>query len=299
MGDRRPSLTNQMIVKPFWKAATWFGIRKLTGTLQGFVGPYSDTLTHFDTTAPIVALTIDDGLSRGGPDVSMVQDVLQVLKKYDATATFFVCTEYVEDQQDDVMALLEAGHELGNHMQEDLSMHYFRLPKEEFQKQLRDVNQVLDELEQRQQQKSTENSVGTRNLRWFRAPQGILTSSMKQAMDDAPIPMQHVLGDCYSDDWKFAQDMDSTTPEDFDAENCRAVMDEIGQVMLKQAQEGSIAIFHMPQRGFRQGTLYALEYFLQGIQDRGWKCCSLTNMQQMIENNEKQADEKPSTAETA
>ncbi|CAB9522075.1 Inherit from euNOG: Polysaccharide deacetylase [Seminavis robusta] len=248
---RKVSLTNQIVVKPFWRAATRFGIRKLTRPLHDFVGPYKDTLIHFETTAPVVALTIDDGLSRGGPHVSMVQDVLQLLKEYDATATFFMCTDYLKDQQDDVMALMKEGHELGNHMQEDLNMHYCRLPKEEFKKQLQDANQVLEELEQRHQQ-TTDHSVstGTRNPRWFQAPQLILTSRMKEVMDDAPIPMQHVLGDCYCDDFQFAQDMDSKNQEDFDADQCRAVMNEIGQVLLTQAQQGSIAIFTCQKEDF-------------------------------------------------
>ena len=228
---------------------------------------YRDTLTHFDTSSPLVALTIDDGLSRGGPPTSMTRAVLQLLKKYEATATFFVCTDYLEGQREDVSLLLQDGHELGNHMQADLPFHYHRLEKEEFQRLLVAANVALEELEQTVHKDGQETNL---RQRWFRAPQGLLTTEMKQALDNQM--MKHALGDCYCDDWKFAQDMDSISNQD----KCRAVMKEVAQIMLSQADKGSIAIFHMPERGFRQGLLYALEYFLQGIQERDWKCCTLS-----------------------
>lgn len=268
------SLTNQMLVKPFWKVAAWWGMRRLTGTLQGTVAAYRDTLTHFETSSPLVALTIDDGLSRGGPTTSLTRNVLEVLKKYEATATFFVCTDYLHDQRDDVAMLLQNGHELGNHMQADLSFHYHRLDKEEFQRQLCAADQVLQELEQTSLGEGQESK---KQQSWFRAPQGILSTEMKQVLDNQG--MKHVLGDCYCDDWRFAQDMDGSA----DQNKCRAVMKDVAQLMLSQAEKGSIAIFHMPETGFRQGTLYALEYFLQGMQERGWKCRSLSDMQEQLQ----------------
>jgi peptidoglycan-N-acetylglucosamine deacetylase len=282
MADKHPnskereSLANRMIVKPFWKVAAWWGMRRLTGTLQSTFEAYRETLTHFDTFSPLVALTIDDGLCRGGPTTSLTRHVLEVLKQYEATATFFVCTDYLQDQRDDVEMLLQNGHELGNHMQADLPFHYHRLDRQEFQRQLCAANLVLHELEQTHQREGQEPK---KRQRWFRAPQGILTTEMKQALSNQN--MKHVLGDCYCDDWKFAQDMDGTS----DQNKCRAVMKDVAELMLSQADKGSIAIFHMPEIGFREGTLYALEYFLQGMQERGWKCRSLSDVQEQLEND--------------
>jgi hypothetical protein len=49
--------------------------------------------------------------------------------------------------------------------------------------------------------------------------------------------------------------------------------------MLKQLQPGgSIAIFHMPQRGFREASLEALRAFLEGSKRRNMRCIKLTEM---------------------
>ena len=57
------------------------------------------------------------------------------------------------------------------------------------------------------------------------------------------------------------------------------MMKQVADIMLKQVQIGSVAILHMPEKGFRQGGLLALEFFLQGIQNKGWKCINLTEME--------------------
>ena len=135
-----------MLVKPFWQTATWLGTRRL-GRLLLPSRSYDGTLCYFDRPPPVaiaattttdqtpptmVALTIDDGLSRGGVDTSMVPDVLQLLEEFGATATFFVCTDYVSGCEDQVRCILESGHELGNHLQADKVGYYSRLSKDDF-----------------------------------------------------------------------------------------------------------------------------------------------------------------------
>ena len=66
-----------------------------------------------------VVLTIDDGPCRGNLDANMMNEVLALLRKYDAKATFFLVTNFVEDKEDLVRMILENGHEIGNHMCED------------------------------------------------------------------------------------------------------------------------------------------------------------------------------------
>ena len=91
-----PTITpSTVFVKPFWQAATWWGIRRLTGFLQTNVGAYSDTITHFDTCEKVVALTIDDGLCRTNKANSLVSQVAALLEQYQAHATFFVCTRCI------------------------------------------------------------------------------------------------------------------------------------------------------------------------------------------------------------
>ena len=263
-------VTNQMVIKPFWKFAGWLGMRRLTGFLQANLeDAYGDTLSYFATDQPIIGLTIDDGLSRGGPATSMAPEVLQTLKKYEAHATFFVCTDYLKDQENHVHSILQDGHELGNHMQADRSFYYSKLSRTEFRSLLLEANDALEALEN-----TSEGVQRDSKTRWFRAPQGILTKEMRDVLIEEG-SMRHVLGDCYCDDWRFAQAVD-----DKDEEKRTYAMGQVADLMLAQVETGSIAIFHMPEQGFRQGTLVALELFLQGIQEKGWKCLCLTEMEE-------------------
>eukprot|EP00797_Seminavis_robusta_P018514 Sro277_g106240.2 (294) ;mRNA; r:26261-27142 len=254
---------------------------------------YGGTLTHFETDQPVIALTIDDGLSRGGPETSMANDVLELLAKYDnAHATFFVCSDYVTNQEDSVIEkLLDEGHEVGNHMISDRLFYYNKLDKPEFQTQMRQANAVLDDLEEKH---GKQNAKKTKKTRWFRAPQGLMSANMKQAMEEEG-NMEHVLGDCYCDDWSFAQEADPLFAAELDGDADpklqkyrEKAMKQVSNLMLSQVKAGSIAIIHMPEKGFREGNLMALEFFLQGIQKRGLRCCNLTEMQQMSQLDEEE-----------
>lgn len=58
----------------------------------------------------IIALTFDDG-----PDQDYTPQVLDILKKYDVKATFFVVGENVTWNPDLIKREFEEGHEIGNH----------------------------------------------------------------------------------------------------------------------------------------------------------------------------------------
>jgi peptidoglycan/xylan/chitin deacetylase (PgdA/CDA1 family) len=69
-----------------------------------------------ETTAPAVALTIDDG-----PDSSTTPDVLRELQAHDAHATFFLISSNVGTKDLLVAGLIKQGHEIGNHLTRDES----------------------------------------------------------------------------------------------------------------------------------------------------------------------------------
>ncbi|MDA8442920.1 MAG: polysaccharide deacetylase family protein [Peptococcaceae bacterium] len=68
---------------------------------------------------PGVALTFDDG-----PDPQYTPRVLEVLEKYNATATFFLVGAKVEQHPDLVGAILQAGHQIGAHSQRHVNARY-------------------------------------------------------------------------------------------------------------------------------------------------------------------------------
>lgn len=64
---------------------------------------------------PMVALTIDDGPS------AATADILAVLARYEAKATFFNISDHLPGYEEVVMAAIAAQHELGNHLTADES----------------------------------------------------------------------------------------------------------------------------------------------------------------------------------
>ena len=93
-------------------------------------------LTSRSTRDPIVALTIDDG-----PDPMTTPPLLEVLRRHDARATFFLIGERAARHDGLVRAVASAGHELGNHLWQDRPS--VRLPPERFRQELVEVDQVL------------------------------------------------------------------------------------------------------------------------------------------------------------
>ena len=87
----------QTLLKLLWSSLTALGPRRCARCVR-CLRPYGDTLFFVDrgaTTQKRVALTIDDGLSRGGAATSLTSEVLALLKSHGAHATFFVCSDYL------------------------------------------------------------------------------------------------------------------------------------------------------------------------------------------------------------
>jgi chitin deacetylase len=81
-----------------------FQVTKLR-TFQFFGG-----LTYeVETENKVVALTFDDGPSKN------VDQILPLLDKYDAKATFFLIGQDIEKYPEEAAKLVEAGHQIGNH----------------------------------------------------------------------------------------------------------------------------------------------------------------------------------------
>ena len=88
--------------------------------------------------------------------------------------------------------------------------------------------------------------------------------------------MINVMGDCYCDDWVITEAIDGQ-PEQEQKEKVRPFVN----LMLRQVQQGSIVIFHMPEKNFRQSTVWALEMFLEDCQCRNLKCVTLSKLHEI------------------
>lgn len=89
----------------------------------------------------MVILTIDDGLS------SRSNELLDLLDEFDAKATFFIHkfnTKQIDNGQEILTKMLAQGHEIGNHMPEDI--HSIKLSAQEFDQQFREADKFLRNL---------------------------------------------------------------------------------------------------------------------------------------------------------
>lgn len=91
------------------------------------------------TEEKIVALTFDDGPYPGTTD-----EVLEILKEHDIKATFFVIGKDVEANPDETTAIIDAGHELGNHSYSHPRMMFASY--ENIEEEMAGTDQALREL---------------------------------------------------------------------------------------------------------------------------------------------------------
>ena len=106
MASRRRILVPVAVVLVVLTVAALGGYRLMSSrTFQLFGG----LVDRVDTTEKVVALTLDDGPS------GLTPEVLQTLEDADVPVTFYVTGRELEERPELGRAMVEAGHELGNH----------------------------------------------------------------------------------------------------------------------------------------------------------------------------------------
>ena len=116
---------------------------------------FGPVVTCFRTQQKAVWLTIDDG-----PHPEDTPELLALLKKHNAQATFFVIGRQVEKNPELARAILRAGHTLANHTQTHPVLFFWSYLKPWLTREIDQCNQALDA------------ATGERP-RWFRAPAGM------------------------------------------------------------------------------------------------------------------------------
>ncbi|MBD7938956.1 MULTISPECIES: polysaccharide deacetylase family protein [Cytobacillus] len=70
---------------------------------------FGNITNSIETDEKVVALTFDDGPTQN------VDQILPLLQQYDAKATFFLIGQDIEKFPEETKAIIEAGHQVGNH----------------------------------------------------------------------------------------------------------------------------------------------------------------------------------------
>ena len=119
-----------------------------------------------DTSRKVLYLTFDAGYENG-----CTAKILDVLKKQEVPAVFFLVGNYIEKNADLVRRMVADGHTVGNH-----TMHHYDMSKisdkAAFQKELRDLEALYQQVTGREMPK------------FYRPPQGIYSeSNLKMAQE--------------------------------------------------------------------------------------------------------------------
>ncbi|MFJ3820458.1 glycosyltransferase [Streptomyces nodosus] len=189
-----------------------------------------------------LVLTFDDG-----PDPTWTPKVLDVLKKHDAHAVFFVTGTMASRYPDLVKRMVDEGHEVG--------LHTFNHPDLSYQSEQR-IDWELST-----NQLAITGAAGIRTS-LFRPPY----SSFADAMDDKSWPVTQYIGsrgyitvvnDTDSEDWK------------------KPGVEEIIRRATPKDGKGAIVLMH-DSGGDRHQTVQALDSFLPGLQAEGYRFQNLT-----------------------
>jgi len=186
-----------------------------------------------------IALTFDDG-----PSPTFTPQVLDVLKQFEAKATFFVVGQQVEKFPSILIREVREGHAIGNHM-----YTHARVDKLSLQA-------LIDDL--RRADRLIYGLSGVKP-RFFRPPDGYYDEKVVAAAE--ALNYQLVI-------WTWSQDT-----RDWSDISARTIADRV----LQNARPGDIVLMH-DQGGDRSNTLEALKLILPGLQEKGFRPVTLDEL---------------------
>lgn len=111
-----------------------------------------------------VALTFDDGVD---PDIT--EKLLEILKKYDIKATFFIIGKKAEEHPDLVKLIVQHGHSIGNHSYTHSVRFTLKTAKGVIH-ELRTTNDILEKIS------------GLEKIKYFRPPFGVTNPNIARAV---------------------------------------------------------------------------------------------------------------------
>ncbi|MFI9755910.1 bifunctional polysaccharide deacetylase/glycosyltransferase family 2 protein [Streptomyces collinus] len=189
-----------------------------------------------------LVLTFDDG-----PDPMWTPKVLDVLKKHDARAVFFITGTMASRHPDLVQRMVDEGHEIG--------LHTFNHPDLSLQTKSR-VDWELS-----QNQLALAGAAGIRTS-LFRPPY----SSFAHNMDNNTWPVTQYIGSK-----GYITIVNNTDSEDWRRPGVKKIISNA----TPKGGKGAIVLMH-DSGGDRSQTVAALDDYISGLQDKGYRFHTLT-----------------------
>ncbi len=199
----------------------------------------TDIVWHVDTREKVIALTFDDG-----PSTTFTPMILDILKKNNAKATFFVIARRAEIYQDIVHRIVYEGHEIASHTYNHRYLN--RITENELREEL-----SLADITIRQ--------VAGVKPKLFRPPGGYYNEKIVRVSKEFGYKV--VI-------WSWEQQ-----PKDWANPGTQTIIRRV----LKDAASGNIVVFH-DQGGNRTQTVQALQPIINDLKSKGYKFITVSEM---------------------
>lgn len=191
------------------------------------------------TTNKVLYLTFDDG-----PTPEVTNWTLDILKQYDAKATFFCIGANVEKHPDIFKSIIKDGHTIGNHTQNHIKG--WKTKTKVYLKEVKDAQTTIY---------SNLKNLNASKVTLFRPPYGQIKP--KQGKKLIELGYQIIMWDVLSFDWE----------QDLSEEKCL-------ENVISKSKEGSIIVFHDSVKASKN-MMYALPKVLDIFSKKGYKFKSL------------------------
>jgi peptidoglycan/xylan/chitin deacetylase (PgdA/CDA1 family) len=200
-------------------------------------GPLSaDTRASAEGGGKMIALTFDDG-----PHPGNTGRILDVLKKYQVWATFFVLGCNAELYPEPLLRAVDEGHEIENHSYDHKTKG-------------KSTRQLISGIDRTS--RIIESMTGRRPS-FFRPPEGRCPPEMKSALDF--LGYEPIYWTIDSEDWTGK------------------ASDEIVSAVLRAVRGNDVILFH-DYTCPNQNTMQALDLLIPALQSRGYRFVTLSEM---------------------
>lgn len=181
-----------------------------------------------------IALTFDDG-----PNTTTTIEVLNLLKKYGVTASFFLIADEInEESRKSVIACMQYGCEICNHSKTHSDMR--KLSTEEIKAEIEYTDKVIEEI------------TGYKP-RFFRPPFILVSKEMVETIDKPFICGIH------GEDWESS-----------------VLADKRAEMILSQAEDGSIILMH--DMTGNDETVKALDILIPKLLQEGFEFVTISKI---------------------
>lgn len=219
-------------------------------------GVSSISFSQANITQPYVALTFDDG-----PHAVHTIKILDVLKKYNAKATFFVLGSNVKRYPNILRRIANEGHEVANHSWNH--PFFTKLNAAQLRKQLGDTNYII-------------KSITGQKVHSMRPPYGATNKRINALM---------------ANQYGLTSIMWSVDPADWKRPGVQVVVNRV----LSKTRPGSVILLH----DIHASSAQAVEPIVRGLIQKGYKFVTVNQLRSIARQEAKSATQAlPATSPT-